>query len=75
MTSKGEQMTEKIFQVPNISCQHCVNTIKNELFELEGVERVEPDAETREVKVEFHDPATELAIIALLEEINYPVER
>jgi copper chaperone len=67
-------MTERIFSVPAISCQHCVNTIKMELSELPGVQSVDPDAITKKVKVVFEDPATEEAIIDLLEEINYPIE-
>ncbi len=29
-------MEKKIFSVPNISCGHCVMSIKNELSEMEG---------------------------------------
>ena len=68
-------MTEKVFHVPTISCQHCVNTIKMELSELQGVQEVAPDAVTKDVKVVFQDPATEQAILALLAEINYPAEK
>ena len=67
-------MIEKVFHVPSISCQHCVHTIKMELSELNGVKSVAPDAVTKEVKVIFDEPATEQAIIDMLEEINYPVE-
>ena len=36
-------METKIFSIPNISCGHCVMSIKNELGELDGVKRVEDD--------------------------------
>ena len=68
-------MTEKIFHVPTISCQHCVHTIKMELSEIEGVQSVVPDAVTKDDMVVFQDPASEQAIIDLLEEINYPVKK
>ena len=58
--------------VPNISCGHCVHTIRNELSELEGVARVEPSTETKQVEIEFGPPATQARIVALLTEINYP---
>jgi copper chaperone CopZ len=49
-----------------------VHTIRTEVSEIEGVKRVEPSAETRQVEVEFEPPATEESIVALLTEINYP---
>ena len=36
-------MQTKKFEVPNISCGHCVMTIKNEVGELAGVSKVEAD--------------------------------
>lgn len=65
-------MTAKTFSVPNISCGHCVMTIKRELGELEGVTSVSGDAETKTVTVEWEEPATWDGIQSLLTEINYP---
>jgi len=48
--------------------------IKNRLNEIEGVESVEGNVQTREVEVEFSSPATEEAILQALAEINYPAE-
>ena len=67
-------MNNKTFNVPAISCQHCVHTIKMELSEMQGVEKVTPDVESKSVQVTFQDPATEELIIKLLEDINYPVQ-
>lgn len=65
-------MPSKTFEVPNISCGHCVMTIKNELGELAGVSQVQADQTTRIVTVEWDSPATWEQIKALLAEINYP---
>jgi copper chaperone len=65
-------MESKIFSVPNISCGHCVMTIKRELSELAGVTSVEADAETKTVTVTWDAPATENSVRSLLAEINYP---
>ncbi len=65
-------MQTKKFEVPNISCGHCVMTIKNELGDLAGVTKVDADRETRIVTVEWQDPATWEQIKSLLDEINYP---
>ncbi|MBN2472217.1 MAG: heavy-metal-associated domain-containing protein [Anaerolineae bacterium] len=65
-------MQSKTFEVPNISCGHCVMTIQNEVSELAGVSKVQADQATRQVTVEWDAPATWDSIQALLEEINYP---
>ena len=65
-------MASKTFQVPNISCHHCVMTIQRELGELEGVVSVTGDVDTKTVTVEWEPPATWEGIKSLLDEINYP---
>ncbi len=64
-------MQTKTFEVPNISCKHCVMTIKNEVGELAGVQQVEADKDTRQVTIEWDSPASWEQIKALLVEINY----
>jgi copper ion binding protein len=71
--SGGDEMKSETYDVPTISCGHCVNTIQMELSELEGVSKVEASSEKKQVLVEFDDPATSESIKALLREINYPV--
>ncbi len=58
--------------IPNISCGHCVMTIKRELSEIEGVTQIEGDADTKEISVQWEAPASIEKIKATLEEINYP---
>ena len=65
-------MAAKTFQVPNISCKHCVMTIKRELEELDGIVSATGDVETKTVTVEWEPPATWDSIKSLLNEINYP---
>jgi copper chaperone len=67
-------MTKKTFIVPNISCGHCTRTIETELGELPGVNRVKAEVASKQVTVEWEEPATWENIRALLEEINYPPE-
>jgi copper chaperone len=67
-------MSKKTFTVPNISCKHCTHTIEMELGELSGVTSVKADAASKQVTVEWQEPATWDGIRALLEEINYPAE-
>ena len=67
-------MTTKTFTVPNISCGHCTHTIEMELSELDGVTQVKAVQESKQVTVEWQDPANWEQIQALLQEINYPPE-
>jgi copper chaperone CopZ len=67
-------MNRVLYNVPNISCEHCVHTIKTELEDLDGVRSVEGDFQTKQVTVTFEAPATEQQIVALMTEINYPPE-
>ena len=68
-------MTSKTFVVPNISCGHCTHTIEMEVSDLSGVTSVKAEQESRQVTVEWQDPATWDQIEALLNEINYPPEQ
>ena len=65
-------MEKKTFSIPSISCGHCINAIKTELTELEGVSKVEGNIESKFVNVEWDSPATEETIKNKLAEINYP---
>jgi copper chaperone CopZ len=65
-------MKTQIFSIPNMSCGHCVLTIKNELSELEGVKKVEGDPPNKRLTVEWESPVTLDQIKATLKEINYP---
>ncbi len=59
------------YKIPNISCGHCVHTIKMEVGELDGVQSVEADPGTKTANITFAPPASEEKIVAILEEINY----
>ena len=67
-------MKTQTYAVPNISCGHCVMHIKRALSELEGVQSVEGDPKSKEIKVEFSEPATDELIRATLSDIDYPAE-
>jgi copper chaperone CopZ len=68
------RMNSKTFTVPNISCGHCTHTIEMEVSELAGVSSVKAVEATKQVTVEWTEPASWDKIQALLQEINYPAE-
>lgn len=62
------------FEVPTISCGHCVNSIQSALIEIDGVSEVWASAESKSVEIEFEQPATSEIIRGKLIEINYPAK-
>lgn len=67
-------MTTVTYNVPAMHCDHCSHTIETEVGELQGIQSVSADLDTKKVQIAFDAPASEQAIKALLAEINYPAE-
>ena len=68
------QFDEVTYTAPDISCEHCVATIKRTVGALPGVETVDADATTKKVGIVF-DPerVTRQQLEAALDEEGYPV--
>ncbi len=67
-------MAQQTFNIPQISCGHCVKAIQDELSEMPGVQSVQGSPENKTVVVDWDAPASEDAIRARLQEINYPAD-
>jgi len=67
-------MEKQTFIIPNISCGHCVMSIKGELNEIDGVKSVEGDPDSKSITVEWESSTSANAIKEKLREINYPAE-
>ncbi|MBW1643866.1 MAG: heavy-metal-associated domain-containing protein [Deltaproteobacteria bacterium] len=67
-------MEKQTFIIPNISCGHCVMSIKGELNEIDGVKSVEGDPDSKSITVEWESTTSANAIKEKLKEINYPAE-
>jgi copper ion binding protein len=68
---------EKIsLTAPDISCGHCVATIKNAVGALDGVQSVDASEATKKVVIEF-DPSrvSQSTIEATLDDEGYPVAK
>jgi copper chaperone len=63
-------MTRYIFNVPDMSCQHCVNRISKALEDL-GLKDFSVDLEAKRVTVETDDPAQ---VISAVDDAGYPAE-
>ena len=66
-------MTTTVLEVPAISCEHCVKTIKRVVTEeVAGVTEVSGDHETKRITVTFDQPATLELIAASMTEWDFP---
>jgi len=65
-------METKTVKVPDIGCNGCVNAIENELGEMNGVQSVKADLDSKQVVVEWNGDTNWDAIRAKLVEIEYP---
>ena len=60
---------------PDISCAHCVATVKEAVGSLPGVASVEADPDSKRVEIDFDPGQVSLTqIAAALDEAGYPVE-
>jgi copper chaperone CopZ len=67
-------MESKTFKVPNIGCNGCVQAIKGELGELDGIIRVDGAVDTKMVTVEYDPPTNWETIVSTLKSIDYAPE-
>jgi copper chaperone CopZ len=66
---------DRTVKIPNMSCNHCVQTIESELKDIDGVVSATADLDTKSVRINWSPPANWERIQALLEEINFPPEK
>ena len=64
-------MTTERFQVPEVSCQHCINAITKEVSAIPGVQRVQVALDDKTVTVEHNEHVQTAAIIAAINEAGY----
>ncbi len=57
--------------VPEMSCQHCVNSITGEVSQLQGVRNVAIDLGTKLVRVDADASVTAQAVVAAVNEAGY----
>jgi copper chaperone len=68
-------MPSQTLRIPDISCTHCVNNIKNELGDMPGITSISGDAAAKTITVTWQQPAGLNDILTVLEDIGYPVEK
>jgi copper chaperone len=66
-------VTEKQYKVPEISCEHCVRAITNELTSVSGIEVINIDIPTKVVTIRHTDEVSDEQIVATIAEAGYEV--
>ena len=67
-------MVTKVLEVPEVSCNHCINAIEGAVGALGGVESVKVDLDRKDVTVDYDEEALQLAnIVAAIEGEGYGV--
>ncbi|HEX2052570.1 MAG TPA: copper ion binding protein [Actinomycetota bacterium] len=67
-------MVEKVLEVPEVSCHHCVNAIEGAVGSLAGVESVKVDLGRKDVTVNYDESAVDLpSIVSAIEGEGYGV--
>ena len=61
-----------VYSVPGMSCQHCVNTLTNEVGAVSGVEGVDVDLSSKTVTVHWQ-VEDDTAVREAIEEAGYEI--
>jgi copper chaperone len=65
--------TTTTYTVKGMTCDHCVNSVKEEVSEVAGVTQVEVDLATGLLTVNSESPIDSAKIVAAVEEAGYEV--
>lgn len=67
-------MGEKVLEVPEVTCGHCVAAIEGAVGALEGVDSVKVNLERKDVTVSYNEDRLEMdKVVAAIEEEGYQV--
>ncbi|MFL5759811.1 MAG: heavy-metal-associated domain-containing protein [Thermomicrobiales bacterium] len=73
MTAGTQEIT---LVAPDISCGHCVATVQKALEPLDGVQKVNASAETKQIVVDFDPNRISVdRLEAALDDAGYPVQK
>jgi copper chaperone len=73
---KGSYMSQATFNVPSISCGHCVRAIRAALGEVVGIQQVNVEIGTKQVEVIYDSTlVNETQMETVLAEADYPVAK
>ena len=69
-------MVTTTLTAPDISCEHCVATVKKTVGQFAGVQSVDANADTKQITFSYDPAQVDLAkVAAALAEEGYPVQQ
>jgi len=68
---KEKNMITERFQVPGVSCQHCINAITSEVTAIPGVQQVQVALDSKVVTVAHAEQVSADQIVAAIVEAGY----
>jgi copper chaperone len=71
---RGVEMSTATYTVAGMTCGHCVNSVKEEVGQVEGVSAVEVDLESGRVTVSSAAPLDVAQVRAAVEEAGYELK-
>jgi copper chaperone len=66
-------MSERVYRVPDVSCEHCVSAITKELTQIDGVKVVNVDLESKKVTVVADESVAEQQIRDGIDEAGFDI--
>ena len=64
-------MATATYEVTGMTCEHCVNAVKGEISQLQGVEQVDVELEGGKVTVQSGAPVDDAEIRSAVEKAGY----
>jgi copper ion binding protein len=74
-SEKEDKLSEVVYSIPSINCDHCKMRIEQGVGEIEGVDFVGVDVEKKQALIRYDSPATKLEVETVLTEIGYTPEK
>lgn len=69
-------MVTTTLRAPDISCEHCVATVKKTVGQFAGVQSVNADADTKQITIAYDPSQVDLGKVeAALADEGYPVQK
>jgi copper chaperone len=66
-------MAERVYNVPDVSCDHCVSAITRELSQIDGVQNVQVDLQQKKVTVVSDETVADERIREGIDEAGFDI--
>ena len=75
VSTEGDDMTTTEYQVTGMTCGHCEMSVREEVGQVPGVEKIDVSAATGTLVVTANQPIDDAAVLAAVDEAGYRAVR